>query len=316
MPLWERQLDQWLATTPERTVSPDFDAFWDESQSLAQSQPLNPQVVSVDYPSPKLSAYHVSFDAFDRGRIQAWLLVPSLPASTVEKLPALILWHDYLGFRGRICTHLSWVLQGFVVLVPDIRGHGDSSDLTHYSWGNNKGYFPQGIQDAREYYLRGCIADGLRAAQFLCEREEVDTERIGIIGAGLGGLVGLWTAALSEQINTLTAIAPYPCDWERHVAGASSTAASEVQTYLTRYPQQEEQVFKTLSYFDPINIAHRVRCHSLFAIGLKNGTAPPQDSLGIFNLLGGEKVLKVFAYDGHGAGQEEIIRWIQERLTP
>ncbi len=314
MPLWERQLNEWLAEEPERTAAADFEAFWDETQWLAQSQPLNPEVVSVDYPSKKLSAYQISFDAFDRGRIQAWLLVPT--TSTSEKLPALIRWHDYLGFRGRIGTHLTWALQGFVVLVPDIRGHGDSSDLTHYSWGNNKGYFPQGIQEPREYYLRGCIADGLRAVHFLSGCGEVNPNRIGIIGDGLGGLVSLWTAALHPQINTIAPVAPYPCDWERHVVGASSIAADEVKIYLTRYPEQEETVWKTLSYFDPINIAHRVNCPSLFPIGLQGNTAPPQDSVGIYNLIAGEKELKVLPYDGHGAGIEELICWMQERLKP
>ena len=314
MPLWERQLNEWLTEKPERTAAPDFEAFWDETQSLAQSQPLNPEVVSVEYPSKKLSAYQVSFDAFDRGRIQAWLLVPT--TSTSEKLPALIRWHDYLGFRGRICTHLTWALQGFVVLVPDIRGHGDSSDLTHYSWGNNKGYFAQGIQDSHEYYLRGCIADGLRAVQFLNEREEVDSDRVGIIGDGLGGLVSLWTAAFNPQINTIAPVAPYPCDWERYVISASSVAADEVKIYLTRYPEHEETVWRTLSYFDPINIAHRVNCPSFFPLGLQGNTAPPQDSVGIYNLLEGEKELKPLPYDGHGAGIEELICWMQERLNP
>ena len=314
MPLWERQVEEWLTETPQRTAAPDFEAFWEETQSLAQSQPLNPEVVSVDYPSKKLSAYQVSFDAFDRGRIQAWLLVPTASAS--EKRPALIRWHDYLGFRGRICTHLTWALQGFVVLIPDIRGHGDSSDLTHYSWGNNKGYFPQGIQDPHEYYLRGCIADGLRAVQFLSDREEVDADRVGIIGDGLGGFITLWTAAFNSQINTIAPIGPYPCNWERHVVSASSIAADEVKTYLTRYPEQEETVWNTLNYFDPVNIAHRVTCSSLFPLGLQGNTAPPPDSVGIYNLVGGEKELKVLPYDGHGAGIEELIDWMQERLKP
>ena len=314
MPLWERQVEEWLTKKPQSTAAADFEAFWEETQSLAQSQPLNPEVISVDYPSKKLSAYQVSFDAFDRGRIQAWLLVPT--ASTSKKLPALIRWHDYLGFRGRICTHLTWALQGFVVLVPDIRGHGDSSDLTHYSRGNNKGYFAQGILDSQEYYLRGCIADGLRAVQFLTGREEVDADRVGIIGDGLGGFITLWTAAFNSQINTIAPVGPYPCNWERHVVGASSIAADEVKIYLTRYPEQEETVWNTLNYFDPINIAHRVNCPSLFPLGLQGNTAPPQDSVGIYNLVAGEKELKVLPYDGHGAGIEELIDWMQERLEP
>ena len=202
------------------------------------------------------------------------------------------------------------------MLVPDIRGHGDSSDLTHYSRGNNKGYFPQGIQDPHEYYLRGCIADGLRAVQFLSGREEVDPDRVGIIGQGLGGLVSLWTAAFNPQINTIAPVAPYPCNWERHVVSASSIAADEVKIYLTRYPEQEETVWKTLSYFDPVNIAHRVKCPTLFPLGLQGNTAPPQDSVGIYNLIEGEKELKVLPYDGHDAGTEELICWMQERLKP
>ena len=314
MPLWERQIEEWLAEKPQSTALSDFDGFWDETQSLAQSQPLNPEVISVGYPSKKLSAYQVAFDAFDRGRIQAWLLVPN--TTTADKLPALIRWHDYLGFRGRICTHLTWALQGFVVLVPDIRGHGDSSDLTHYSWGNNKGYFPQGIQNPHEYYLRGCIADGLRAAQFLNGRDEVDADRIGIMGDGLGGFVSLWTAAFNSQINTIAPVAPYPCDWERHVVSASSVAADEVRIYLTRYPEHEETVWNTLSYFDPVNIAHRINSPSLFPLGLQGNTAPPRDSVRIYNLIEGEKELKVLPYDGHGAGIEELICWMQERLQP
>ena len=314
MPLWERQIEEWLAEKPKRTAAADFDAFWDETQSLALSQALNPEIVSVDYPTKKIAAYQVSFDAFDRGRIQAWLLVPT--NSTSSKLPALIRWHDYLGFRGRICTHLTWALQGFVVLVPDIRGHGDSSDLTHYSWGNNKGYFAQGIQDPQEYYLRGCIADGLRAVQFLNGCEQVDPDRVGMIGDGLGGFITLWTAAFNSQINTIAPVSPYPCNWERHVVNASSIASDEVKIYLTRYPEQEETVWNTLNYFDPINIAHRVESPSFFPLGLQGSGAPAQDSVGIYNLIEGEKELKVLPYDGPGAGIEELIGWMQERLKP
>ena len=314
MPLWERQIEEWLAEKPERTAAADFDAFWEETQSLALSQTMNPEVISVDYPSKKISVYRVSFEAFDRGRIQAWLLVPTESASS--KLPALIRWHDYLGFRGRICTHLVWALQGFVVLVPDIRGHGDSSDLTHYSRGNNKGYFAQGILDPHEYYLRGCIADGLRMILFLNGRSEVDPNRIGIIGDGLGGLVSLWTAALHPQVNTIAPVSPYPCDWERHVISASSVAADEVKIYLTRYPEHEAMVWKTLSYFDPVNIAHRVGCTSFFPLGLQGSAAPPQDSVGIYNLIEGEKELKVLPYDGASAGIEELISCMQRRLRP
>ena len=31
MPLWERQIEEWLAEKPERTAAADFDGFWDET---------------------------------------------------------------------------------------------------------------------------------------------------------------------------------------------------------------------------------------------------------------------------------------------
>ena len=182
--------------------------------------------------------------------------------------------------------------------------------------GQQQRLLPSRHPGSHEYYLRGCIADGLRTVQLLSGREEIDPDRVGIIGQGLGGLVSLWTAAFNSQINTVAPVAPYPCNWERHVISASSIAASEVKIYLTRYPEQEETVWKTLSYFDPVNIAHRVNCASLFPLGLQGNTAPPQDSVGVYNLIEGEKELKVLPYDGHGAGIEELICWMQERLKP
>ena len=90
----------------------------------------------------------------------------------------------------------------------------------------------------------------------------------------------------------------------------------EVKIYLTRYPEQEATVWNTLNYFDPVNIAHRVNCPSFFPLGLQGNTAPPQDSVGIYNLIEGEKELKVLPYDGHGAGIEELISWMQDQLKP
>ena len=34
MPLWERQIEEWLTEKPQSTTAPDFEAFWDETQSF------------------------------------------------------------------------------------------------------------------------------------------------------------------------------------------------------------------------------------------------------------------------------------------
>ena len=39
-----------------------------------------------------------------------------------------------------------------------------------------------------------------------------------------------------------------------------------------------------------------------------------EDSVGIYNLIEGEKELKVLPYDGPSAGIEELICWMQEQI--
>lgn len=79
--------------------------------------------------------------------------------------------------------------HGYGVLLYDLRGHGESG-------GNVRAF---GWQD---------IADVKIALDFLLQREEVDPDRIGILGFSIGGQIAIRAASEYEQIRAILADDP------------------------------------------------------------------------------------------------------------
>ena len=316
MPEYETQLENLRRVLPDRTARPDFDAFWAGVVRQAGEQPLNEAVEPVDYPVRQLDIAQVRLDGLGHGRLCGWLYLPK----AARPRPGLVLFHDYLGFRGRVVTHLVWALQGYAVLALDLRGHGDSSDAFHYSTGGPKGWMTLGIRDQNEYYLREVFGDSLRAFRYLAARPEVDATRIGLRGIGLGGTTALALAALDPRVAAVAADAlPLGC-FERALASAGGDPIAEIVGYLNRYPDREARVCETLSYFDPLNAADRIACPVHVSLGLKDGASPAATIFGVYNRIKAKKEMRVYPYDGHGVAgdvnEEVVIAWFQRQLKP
>lgn len=95
--------------------------------------------------------------------------------------------------------------QGFVVAAPEVLGFGDrrlAEDLTSGEPGRNSCFRLSSALLMAGQTMAGCrIYETMRALDYLQEREEVDGERIGIMGISGGGLVAGFTAALDERIS-------------------------------------------------------------------------------------------------------------------
>lgn len=101
-------------------------------------------------------------------------------------VPALVVCHgfDKRGFRGyEIFQHLAQKAceNGFVSLVFDFRGCGDSTGVFDYGWGE---------QD-----------DLLAAVDYLMSRPEVDSNLIFVVGHSLGGAVSLYVAERDKRVK-------------------------------------------------------------------------------------------------------------------
>ena len=110
---------------PPRTAQPDFDEFWERTKAEGLAQPLNPELVPIDYPVKRVQVFSATFDGYAGGsdeppRAGGWYFIPEDPAPR----PALVIYHGYHGYRDRIASHLHWALLGFAVL-PATGGEQD-----------------------------------------------------------------------------------------------------------------------------------------------------------------------------------------------
>ncbi len=294
---------------------PDFETFWDETLERSRSQPLDPDVEEVEYPVKTLSVKKASFSAYDGGRICAWLI--SLRKS--KRQPTLVCFHGYSGDKGRVFDYLGWALQGYTVLALDVRSQsGESSDLAEYHHGHTPGYITKGILDPREYYFVRAYADCVRALDFISSRDEADPDRIGVTGGSQGGGLSLAAAALDPRPKMCAADVPGFCHFQRTLELTHEPPWTELVFYFQRQPEHVEQAFKTLSYVELNNFAHRITCPTLISVGMQDMLCPPSTIFSVYNKLDCEKEIAVYPYNGHEGGgshhQERKLVWINKYL--
>jgi uncharacterized protein len=89
-----------------------------------------------------------------------------------------------MGSRAEVLAR-----HGYGVLVYDLRGHGESQgEVRAFGW-----------EDVRDVQA---------ALEFLSQQEDVDAERIGILGFSVGGQIAIRATAAYEQINAIIADDP------------------------------------------------------------------------------------------------------------
>jgi dienelactone hydrolase len=163
---------------------------------------LLPFCGGVDRPSTQdLSSDEVTYQTEDGVRIVAGWFLPE----GVTTPPVVILLHERDGTRAQ------WdgpgvpgilVENGYAVLAPDLRGHGESNVV---------------IRDGREepYEFTNSLdamLDVKAAIEWLKGRSDVDVSRIAVIGARMGGDMAYASTAAFPEVKTGIVISPDPYD--------------------------------------------------------------------------------------------------------
>jgi cephalosporin-C deacetylase len=296
MPSIDMPLEQMRQYKPPLYREPDFDSFWQETVNEAARQPLNAELIPYGLPSRGVECFALRFDGFGGGRLAGWYLRPD----GAGPFPGLAVYHGYSGRGTRPLDLLALASQGICVLSMDCRGqNGQSQDAGVYTEGHYQGWMTQGIRSPRNYYYRYVYADALRALEVLAHRQEVDAKRLAISGGSQGGGLTLAVAALSRRPILALADIPFLCDYRRAVAITPAGPYPEIASFLKAFPDLQQTVFRTLSYFDCLNLAPNIACRTVISNCLWDDICPPSTIFAVHNHIVAEKQMEIYPFHKH-----------------
>ncbi|MFF2886557.1 acetylxylan esterase [Paenibacillus sp. NPDC057967] len=297
---YDLPLEQLRAYKPLPTRQDDFDDFWNTTLEKLAEVPLHYESTELSYPVKGIKVYRVLYTGFHHATIEGLLALPE----GSDPLPGIVAYHGYNWCQDSdIHETVNLALKGYAVLKMMCRGqHGLSVDNVVSSNGHVTGWMAKGIQNRDEYYYRAVYMDAVRAIDVLAAMPEVDRERIAVTGGSQGGAITLAAAALSDKPKLAVADYPYLSDFQRSIDLAPRGPYGELNEYFRRHsgnPEIETNALRTLSYFDLINLAPRIRCYSWMTIGLVDDITPPSTVFAVYNHLQCPKDIAVYRYFGH-----------------
>ncbi|AZH82159.1 acetylxylan esterase [Plantibacter sp. PA-3-X8] len=296
------QLQQYL---PDREEAPDFDAFW--TDTLAEAHALAQPTVR-ERSNPELTGLvveDVTFSGFGGDPIKGWFI---RPAGATEPLPCIVHYIGYSGGRGLAHQWTMHPSAGYAVFVMDTRGQGSANlpGATADPFGSGPqvaGKMSAGLGSPETYYYRRVFTDAALAVDVVRSFPEVDPARVVVAGGSQGGGIALAAAGLCEGLAAALVDVPFLSHFRRALQITDASPFAELKTYLISRRGHEEEVFRTLSYFDATNFAARATAPALFSVALCDAVCPPSTVYAAFNHYAGtQKDIAVYPYNGHEGG--------------
>ncbi len=305
MPSIDMPLEELWDYRPELTQENDFDDFWSGTLEESRALPANGRATRVAYPADDVELLEVELPAFGGGTVFCQLMKPTGGTN----LPAVVFYHGYSGTGPTPFGLLPWACQGFAVMGVDCRGQGGrSTDGATYPGGHRPGFMTQGIEQPSRYYYRYVYADCVRAFDWLAGQDFVDADRMAVTGISQGGGLTLAVAALSGRPKLAIPEVPFLCHFRRSVDITPIGPYREIADWIRTRPETAEQTWRTLSYFDAMNLADRIRCKTIVTVGLWDDICPPSGIFAMYNHIQAEKEIAVCEFMGH-----ESPTWFPDR---
>lgn len=262
----------------------DIEAFWAATRERLAQEPMEVRVDRVTEPLP-YQKFKVTLRSLDGVRIRAWLALPVQGEAPAKPWPVIVTAPGYGGTQQGVM--LSECQRGYAVLQVYPRGQGESTELwtldgpDKLTWRLDR---PEGA------YYQGAYADVIRAIDFAVSRPDLDADRIALVGTSQGGGIALAVAALDPRVKAVVAHVPFLCD----IRGAARTSGSLVKKLLEQAGRNDEAAWRTLDYFDPRELAPRLRAPVLLSAGGKDTVCPAATIQAVYERLPGEKTLQVY----------------------
>ena len=270
-------------------------------------EPLDPRIERRSRTTADARIEWLTYAGGDGERVPALFAVPRdarLP------LACVIVGH---GFRGDKESFPIWDMLGrvgFATFAIDARSHGQRRDAAVL---DQVATDPALLADM----LRQTVIDMRRGIDYLATRTECDPERIGYVGASMGGFLGSMLAGADVRVQAPVLLVS-GADWE-------TMLGSEVAQRFRREasPQDVERAREVL---DPVDAKHWIGRISPRPVLMVNGdrdTSVPPDSARALHRAAREPKQVVWYEGGHaipsGAERDRVLGivglWLLRHLS-
>lgn len=286
------------------TISPsappaDFDHYWSTVLSELNQLPPAPELTELPLRSTDFgTVYALRLTSLGGYRIFAYYCVPhgTGPFPVVYQTPRYGSVNHIPSFEQR---------QRYIAVQLCHRGQrlADQPFAAAYP-----GLLTTGIASPAGYVYRAIVADCLRLVDFLHTRSEVDKARIAISGDDLA----LMTAALAPGIDALYCAPSIFYATEQLAPRTQGYPLEEINDMLRQAPEQANQIWQTLRYFDLQHFAPKVKAETLLVTGNDRDFFSPAVMQPLVRALGGRVTTYQTAHSSYrdGVHQEQ---WLRER---
>ena len=271
-------------------------SFWATVRQELDEVPIDAEAELVQpEPVPLTQTWKLTLTGLDGVKTRAYLTLPA--TGDARPLPAVVFTPGYGGDTAHAAMASLCYYKRLALLTVYPRGQGESKEYWQVAEGETK--LTMGLERPETQYYRAAYADCMRGIDYLCTREEIDAERIGVIGMSQGGGLRLATASLDPRVPCAVAHAPFLCNYPVAMETATTGPYLELINRFANDPAAKAQALETLAWFDPLNLAQFITCPTFVSIGLADTTCPPETIRPVYQQISSFKGLIEIPGAGH-----------------
>lgn len=303
---------QWLALSPEEIqckteTKPTIKQYWEDALKELNTVAPDFKMHKVDSLSVGTKdGYVVEMRSVGNLIIRGYYFVPRTPGKH-----AVIIQMPGYGTGFQNVKPFIDNTENVAELALCVRGHGISSDVFNPGF-EVPGMWGYKLYSKTENAYRSIYMDCVRAVEFLISRPEIDSTKIGVMGASQGGGLTLATAALcGNKIAACAYFDPFPSD-QRDVLKIRTICKFELNSFLNYYknPCSFEDAMQVQDLIDTKNMAPWIKCPVFFATGLFDDDCPSHIGFSAYNKIQAPKEFKIYPNDSHlGESNQYIQFW-------
>lgn len=281
-------------------VPEDFDEFWAETTAEADSFPLDYlRRKAVFEALPGFEVELIDFKTIGGFALHGWI---AFPKDMNGRLPAF-LWVPAYGRESHLPNEYS-TREGMVSMSFNFHGHAAFHQEEYKA---SRGYFAEGIEEPQSWIFRRMAQTCLIAMRILQAQLEADENRISVAGLSQGGGMAIWTGAHSRIAKSVVSDLPF-------LSAMRYTLSSDVYRYPLKevidfaetIPLGMQRIMHTISYFDTVNQATRLRLPTLVSFGQRDPAVRAETVRSVFSAIASPEKRLVEYETGHDWNPEMI----------